>query len=412
MTTRWHGSRMPQGARRALILATLAFMVNFWAWNLLAPLATTYKELLGLGPVEVSVLVAVPVIVGSLGRIPLGSLTDRFGGRFVFALLSFALIVPIAFLATAGSYPALLAGGFVLGLGGASFAVGVPFVSAWFPPERRGLALGIYGLGNIGTSISGFVSPRVVDAAGREWAFLIVVAPLALMGLLFLTVARDAPGWKPATEPFLQRWVAALGLPLVRRLALLYAITFGGFVAFGVYLPTYLVSGYDLSVADAALRAAGFVMLATLARPLGGWLADRYDPIKILAPALAGVTVGATAIALQPSLAVVTVPFLGVAVFLGLGNGAVFALLGRRIPPTQVGSATGLVGCAGGLGGFFPPIVMGLVYQATGSYSIGLGLLAIVALAAAAFTWRGRDVPQEASSEPSAPTDQPVGHAV
>ena len=137
-------------------------------------------------------MVAVPVIVGSLGRIPLGALTDRYGGRIVFAALSFVVIVPVLFLAFATSYPALLLGG-LLGLGGASFAVGVPFVNAWFPPERRGVALGIYGMGNIGTAISGFVSPRVASSLGRPWAFLIVAVALAAVGLAFLVLAATPP---------------------------------------------------------------------------------------------------------------------------------------------------------------------------------------------------------------------------
>ena len=183
------------------------FAVNFWAWSLLSPLAPRYQELLGLSPLAVSVMVAVPVIVGSLGRIPLGALTDRYGGRIVVAVLSFVVIAPVLFLAFATSYPALLLGGLVLGLGGASFAVGVPFVSAWFPPERRGVALGIYGMGNIGTAISGFVSPRVANSLGRPWAFLIVAVALAAVGLAFLVLGRDAPNRPQATQPFMTRFL-------------------------------------------------------------------------------------------------------------------------------------------------------------------------------------------------------------
>ena len=187
-------ARPPAAAGRgmALALATVGFAVNFWAWSLLSPLAPRYQELLGLSPLAVSVMVAVPVIVGSLGRIPLGALTDRYGGRIVFAILSFVVIAPVLFLAFATSYPALLLGGLVLGLGGASFAVGVPFVSAWFPPERRGVALGVYGMGNIGTAISGFVSPRVASSIGRPWAFLIVAVRLA---------ASAWPSWSLAATP-------------------------------------------------------------------------------------------------------------------------------------------------------------------------------------------------------------------
>src|SRR5215212_3713352 len=350
------------GRGMALALATVGFAVNFWAWSLLSPLAPRYQELLGLSPLAVSVMVAVPVIVGSLGRIPLGALTDRYGGRIVFAALSFVVIVPVLFLAFATAYPALLLGGFFLGLGGASFAVGVPFVNAWFPPERRGFALGIYGMGNIGTAISGFVSPRVANSLGRPWAFLIVAVGLAAVGVAFLVLGRDAPNRPQATEPFMIRFRAAARLPIARDLAVVYAITFGGFVAFGVYLPTFLKTVYGLETTDAASRAAGFVVLATLARPVGGWLADRISGVPVILWALGVVAAG-----------------------------AVSALVGTRVPAPQVGSVTGLVGAAGGLGGFLPPIVMGLVYQATGDYAIGLMLLSDVALAGLVFTaWRLR----------------------
>src|SRR4030095_12476002 len=297
------------GRGMALALATVGFAVNFWAWSLLSPLAPRYQELLGLSPLAVSVMVAVPVIVGSLGRIPLGALTDRYGGRIVFAILSFVVIAPVLFLAFATAYPALLIGGLFLGLGGAAFAVGVPFVNAWFPPERRGFALGVYGMGNIGTAISGVVSPRVGSSLGRSWAFLIVAVALAPVGLAFLVLGRDAPNRPRATEPFMTpflaaaplplprtrrrapepampRSLAAARLPIARDLAVLYAITFGGFVAFGVYLPTFLKTVYGLGTTDAASRAAGFVVLATLARPVGGWLSDRVSGIKVLQWAL------------------------------------------------------------------------------------------------------------------------------
>jgi NNP family nitrate/nitrite transporter-like MFS transporter len=377
------------GRNLALALATLGLAVNFWAWSLLSPLAPRYQELLDLSPLAVSVMVAVPVIVGSLGRIPLGALTDRYGGRIVFALLSFVAIVPVVFLAFATAYPALLAGGLLLGLAGASFAVGVPFVNAWFPPERRGAALGIYGMGNIGTAISSFVTPRVALSAGRPWAFLIIAVGLAAVGLAFLLLGRDAPGRPTATEPFTTRFRAALRLPVARDLALLYAITFGGFVAFGIYLPTFLKTVYGLETTDAATRAAGFVVLATLARPVGGWLADRISGVTVLLWALGVVAAGAVVTAFQAHIAVATVAFLSMAAALGLGNGAIFALVGKRVPAGQVGSVTGVVGAAGGLGGFLPPIVMGLVYQATGDYAIGLMLLSDVALAGLVYTaWR------------------------
>ena len=290
------------GRNLALALATLGFAVNFWAWSLLSPLAPRYQELLGLSPLAVSVMVAVPVIVGSLGRIPLGALTDSYGGRIVFALLSFVTIVPVLFLAFASSYPALLLGGLVLGLGGASFAVGVPFVSAWFPPERRGFALGVYGMGNIGSAISGFLTPRIASSVGRPWAFLIVAVALAAVGLAFLVAGRDAPNRPRATQPFMSRFLAATRLPdrpRPRRAVRDHLRRLRGLRRVPAHLPEdRLWPG----TTDAASRAAGFVVLATLARPVGGWLADRVTGIKVLQWALGVVAAGAVVTAFQPHI--------------------------------------------------------------------------------------------------------------
>jgi Nitrate/nitrite transporter len=376
-----------RGRTAALLLATVGFAVNFWAWALLTPLGPVYKELLGLTPLEVSVLVAVPIIVGSVGRVPLGALTDRYGGRAVFAVASFVGVLPVIFLSMVESYPALLLGGFVLGVAGATFAVGVPFVNAWFPPGRRGFALGIFGMGNIGTAISGFATPWLATEFGRAMPFVVVAIALTLVGLAFVVVGRDAPGATVSVEPFLTRFLEAARLRITVELAAMYALTFGGFVAFGVYLPLYLREVYGLTIADAAARAAGFVVLATVARPIGGRLSDQIGGRRVLAGALAVVVVCAVIVSFQPVMPLATAGFLTMAAALGFGNGAVFAMLGRAVPVRMVGSATGVVGAAGGLGGFLPPIVMGLIYQASGSYAIGLMLLAAVASAGFVYCW-------------------------
>lgn len=385
-------STSASGRWLALALATVAFLANFWAWGLISPLAPAYRVQLGLSPFAVSVLVAAPVLVGSLGRIPLGVLTDRLGGRLVFGVTTLATIVPVVLLAAVNSYPGLLVGGLLLGLGGATFAIGVPFVNAWFPPHRRGLALGIYGMGNVGTAVANFASPRIAAAAGRPWAYLVVAIVLAGVGIGFLLLARDAPGRTPASQPFTIRVRAALALPATGYLSALYAVTFGGFVAFGVYLPTYLQSAYRLELTDAATRAAGFVLLATIARPVGGALADRVGGRIVVLTSLAVIAAMAVVVAFGPPMTIATPAFLIMAVVLGTGSGAVFALLGVLVPGPQVGTVTGLVGAAGGLGGFLPPIIMGLVLQATGSFAIGLMLLSDVALAALVFAaFRLRD---------------------
>jgi NNP family nitrate/nitrite transporter-like MFS transporter len=379
------GDGAPTG-RRALMLAlaTIGFAVNFWAWALLSPLAPRFKDALHLTSFQQALLVAVPVVVGSLGRIPVGALTDRYGGRIMFPVVSLATIVPVLYLGLSGhaSLAGLLVGGFFLGIGGTSFAVGVPFVNAWFPPARRGLAIGVFGAGMGGTAISALTTVKLVTAAGTATPFVVTAAVLAVYAVLAARLLRDAPGRPVPTEPLSRRLAATLRLRITWQASVLYAVAFGGYVAFSVYLPAYLKTAYGLTQADAANRMAGFVLLAVLMRPVGGWLSDRIGPTRVLAAALAVVAAGAAVQAFTPGLAPVgTIAFLSMAAALGAGSGATFALVALLAPANIVGSVTGVVGAAGGLGGFVPPLVMGLIYGWYGSYGLGLALLAAVALA-------------------------------
>ncbi|TQJ50581.1 NNP family nitrate/nitrite transporter-like MFS transporter [Phycicoccus sp. SLBN-51] len=372
-----------------LALATIGFAVNFWAWALLSPLGPRFKELLDLSGSQQALLVAVPVIVGSVGRIPVGALTDRFGGRVMFPLVSVATIAPVLFLGLFGqdSYTALLVGGFFLGIAGTSFAIGVPFVNAWYPPHRRGFAIGVFGAGMGGTAISALTTVKLVKGVGEQAPFLITAVALAAYAVVAWLFLRDAPGRTVPTTPALKRMAAAARLPIAWQAAVLYAVAFGGYVAFSVYLPAYLKTAYGLEQADAANRMAGFVVLAVLMRPVGGWLSDRVGPVPVLTAVFGVVAVGASVQALTPGLAPLgTLAFLTMAAALGAGSGATFALVARNAPPSQVGSVTGLVGAAGGLGGFVPPLVMGAVYGRTGSYGLGLALLAAVAVGSLVLT--------------------------
>ncbi|WP_435866466.1 MFS transporter [Streptosporangium sandarakinum] len=369
--------------RPALMLgfATLGFALNFWAWALLSPLGPRFKDLLDLSSAQQALLVAVPVIVGSVGRIPVGALTDRFGGRVMFPLISAVSIVPVLFIGLAGqgSLPMLLVGGFFLGIAGTVFAVGVPFVNAWFPPHRRGLAIGIFGAGMGGTAISALTTVKLVKFGGSATPFLITAAALAVYAVVAWLVMRDAPGRTIAAQPLLGRLAATAKLPITWQACVLYAVTFGGYVAFSVYLPAYLQTGYGLEQADAANRMAGFVLLAVVMRPVGGWLSDKIGSIPILAGVLVVVAVAAAVQALTPGLIPVgTIAFLTMAAALGAGSGATFALVAQAAPADKVGAVTGLVGAAGGLGGFVPPLLMGFIYGELGSYGLGLGLLAAV----------------------------------
>lgn len=373
---------------RMLVLATVGFLLCFWAWALLAPLAPSLRDDLGLTSFQQSLIVAVPVIVGSIGRIPAGAVTDRVGARRMFPMVAGLTVLPVLYLGHfADSLWELLIGGFFLGLGGTSFAVGVPFVNAWYPPERRGFALGVFGIGTGGTAVASFSTVQLADTVGRSFPFDVVAVILAAYAVLASLLLRDKPGRAVAAGSLVARTTATLRRPEALQLAFLYAVSFGGFVAFSVYLPTYLTDGFGLERSDAALRTAGFVVVAVAMRPVGGWLSDHTHPVPVLVATYVLVCALAIGAAFESSQALVRiVVFLGMAAGLGAGAGAVFALVARVVEPEKVGAVTGVVGAAGGLGGFFPPLVMGAVKSVTGDFFWGFMLLAATAAAAGVVT--------------------------
>ena len=361
-------------ASRNLALATIAFTICFTSWGLVTPLAKHLQTPQGWSDTQVLLLSAVPVLCGSLLRMPAGWLADRYGGRLIFTLTMLLSIVPAVFLGYVTSYYPLLIVGFFMGAAGSAFAVGVPFVAGWYDKSRQGFAIGVYGIGTIGPAIALLVVPRTLNNYGQAylgWGMAaIMLAGAAMVWLL----ARDAPN-PPAPTRYAD--VARSGWRLY-RLALLYFVTFGGFVAMFTFLQKLLTKWFGLSDVDAAARAAGFAALAVAARPVGGWLADRYGAAIVLTAAFAGVAVdGAVlaAVATHPTMVTVSIACLTMGAFLGVGSGAIFKLVPNEFPENP-GAATGIVGAIGGIGGFFPPVVMGLVKGWTGSFALGfVGLL-------------------------------------
>lgn len=379
------------GQAKNLALALWAFAITFWAWNLIGPLGVRYSEALSLSATHKALLVATPVLVGSVGRIVTGALTDRFGGRIMFTALTAVTVIPVLLVAWAGSinsYPLLLAFGFLLGIAGTTFAVGIPFVNAWYDVSRRGFATGLFGAGMGGTALSSFFTPRLVRAFGYVPTHVMMAVALLVTAAVVWFAMREAPQWRPNTSPVLPKLAAALRLPVTWQLSFLYAVTFGGFVAFSTYLPTYLSDVYEFDLTGAGTRTAGFAIAAVLARPVGGVLSDRIGPSRVVAISLAGTAVLAVVAAWRPAPEVPAgAAFVGMALALGLGTGGVFAWVAQRAPAERVGTVTGLVGAAGGLGGYFPPLVMGATYDAvTRSYTVGLVLLCATAVLALGFT--------------------------
>src|SRR5262249_31205768 len=266
--------------------------------------------------------------------------------------------------------------GFFIGIALASFSVGAGFVSGWYHPERQGMALGVYGAGNIGQSLAAFGSPVLAAALGFKWGFLTFGILLLVWLSLFLLKAENAPRRAP-TKRF-SDVIKPLGAAKSWLLSLYYFLTFGGFVAMAIYLPIFLTEIFKLTPGDAGFRTAGFVALATAMRPVGGALADRVGGRRIFLwgfPATAAMAVFLAG----PMMATFTMGAWGMAAAIGLGKGAVFKLVPEYFPQS-VGAVTGLVGAAGGLGGFFPPLVLGMLRQATGTFTPGFALLALFAI--------------------------------
>jgi NNP family nitrate/nitrite transporter-like MFS transporter len=369
-----------------LALGTISFALCFAAWGLISAFAPEFRKIFQLSATQTSLLVAAPVLLGSLARLPMGMLTDRLGGRLVFSALMAVSAVPAFLVPLAGSFSALVLIGFFLGLAGSSFAVGVGYVSRWSPPEKQGAALGVYGLGNIGQSAVVFLGPLLAASFGWQSFYRGMAVALVVWAIVFAVLARNAPGVKrPATVGDMVKVLSREKLSWV--LAMFYFLTFGGFVAFAIYLPLLLRDEFGLSVTDAGFRAAGFVVLATLLRPVGGWLSDRIGGARVLAGVFPGITLFALLLA-WPSMVPFTVGALGCAALLGLGNGAVFKLVPQYFPK-ETATVGGLVGAFGGLGGFFPPLLLGIFRERLGFVWPGFVLLSATS---AILWWTNRKV--------------------
>jgi len=371
------------------MLGAGAFALCFAVFGSVSAMMPVMKKQFHLAPVQVSIAMAIPVLLGSLGRIPLGMLTDRFGGRKVFTATMLFSVIAAFLMGNVSDYRQLLLFGFFTGLALASFSVGVAFVSGWYPPQRQGFALGVYGAGNVGQSLAAFGAPLLYAAVGFRYTFWTFAGLLAVWLAIFLALARDAP--RTAAPKTLGQMLRPLGARMSWVLSFFYFLTFGGFVAMSIYLPMFLTEMFKLTPQDAGMRTAGFVLLATAMRPLGGWLSDKVGGLTLLLWVFPFVTAMAVLLTFQ-SMVPFTIGALGMAAAIGLGNGAVFKLVPQYFPQS-VGAVTGLVGAMGGLGGFFPPLVLGVIRQQTGSFVLGFALLsafALVCLLVAALTARGR----------------------
>lgn len=383
---------------RALGLSTLAFTLCFAVWTIFSILGLQLKGDFNLTDTQLGLLMATPVLTGSLSRPLLGVWTDRFGGRWVFGLLMLLSALFIYLLTLANSYYMLLLGALGVGLAGGAFSVGVAYTSAWFEPERQGTALGIFGAGNVGAGLTNFAAPFLLLALGWQGTALIYATVLAIMGVVFIVLARNDPqsGERHAKPLPFKEQLAPLGELRVWRFSLYYFFVFGGFIALALWLPHYLMEVYGLSLAAAGMVAALYTVPASVFRILGGWLSDRYGARRVMYWTLTASVISTFLLSYPPTRYTVTgvegeISFslaLNVAAFalltmvlgffMSLGKAAVF----KHIPvyyPKHVGIVGGVVGMVGGLGGFFLPLTFGMLNDVIGIWQSTFMLMFLIA---------------------------------
>ncbi|KMZ44551.1 MULTISPECIES: nitrate/nitrite transporter [Bacillales] len=360
-----------------LPLQTLSLTVGFMVWVILSSLMPFIKETVPMSASEVAWVTAIPVLLGSLLRIPVGYWSNRFGARLLFSISFLLLLAPVFYISQATTYTDLLIGGLFIGIGGAVFSVGVTSLPKYYPKEKHGSVNGIYGMGNIGTAITTFAAPVLAKSFG--WATTVQMFMLLLVGFAVLTFLMGDKNEPKVVTPLGQQIKSVYKNEKLWLISLFYFITFGCFVAFTVYLPNFLVSHFQLDKVDAGMRTAGFILLATLARPLGGWLGDKWNPFKALMIVFAGLALSGLVLSFSPSILMYTVGCLLVAACAGIGNGAVFKLVPMYFS-RQAGIVNGIVSAMGGLGGFFPPLILTLLFNLTGHYAIGFMALSQFAL--------------------------------
>lgn len=361
-----------------LSLQTSNLIIGFMVWVILSSLMPYIKVDIPLTAGQISMVTAVPVILGSVLRIPIGYWTNRFGARKLFFISFILLLFPVFYISVANSMMDLIIGGLFVGIGGAVFSVGVTSLPKYFPKESHGFVNGIYGVGNAGTAITSFLAPVIATSVGWRTTvqcYLVLLAAFALMN--FLLGDRKE---KKVNTPLMEQIKGVYKNEKLWFLCIFYFLTFGSFVAFTVYLPNFLVSHFGLEKVDAGIRTAGFIVLATIMRPIGGWLGDKFNPFKILIFVFIDLTLSGIILSFMPSMNVYTFGCLLVAFCAGIGNGTIFKLVPMYFSE-QAGIVNGLVSALGGLGGFFPPLILTLLFQLTGHYAIGFMALSEVALA-------------------------------
>lgn len=399
----------PGEQRGALVSSTLAFTVCFAVWTIFSIIGLKIKGDLGLSDTQFGILVATPILTGSLSRVFLGVWADQYGGRIIFTLQMVATAFAVYLLTKVSTYPMFLLAALGVGLAGGSFAVGITYVSTWYPKERQGTALGIFGMGNVGAAVTNFGAPILLVAVGGQWQGVAQIYSIMLLitAGLFFVFTKDDPALRARKEQgvahasFLEQMEPLKNLQ-VWRFSLYYFFVFGAFVALALWLPRYYMGAYGLEIGTAGMLAAAYALPGSIFRALGGWLSDKIGARRVMYWTFS-MCVACTFIMSYPATDYtvagingpihfnITIPlwaFVSLTIVLGffmsLGKAAVY----KHIPvyyPGHVGAVGGVVGLVGGLGGFILPITFGVMNDMIGVWTSCFMLLTI--LIGIALTW-------------------------
>lgn len=390
-----------------LLSAFLYFDVSFMVWVLLGALGNYVAAEFHLSPVQKGLMTAIPLLGGSILRLVFGYLTDRLGARKTGCLGLVLTLAPLlAGWLWADSIAKVYLVGLMLGVAGASFAAALPLASRWYPAKYQGLAMGIAGAGNSGTLFATLLAPRLAEKFGWHAVFGLAILPLVLVAAFFFLLAKQAPDTGQPSDR--SNFLAVLKERDTRLFSLFYGVTFGGFVGLASFLSIFLRDQYGVSKVQAGDLASLCVFAGSFLRPVGGFLADKLGGIRMLLILYSTTTLLALGLGQMPSLGIAVLLLFLIMACLGIGNGSVFQLVPQRYPG-RVGVATGILGAAGGLGGFFLPTTLGWLKEATGTYGSGLmvfggfSALALTSLLLAQREWIGVWIARHGRAQTDAP---------
>jgi NNP family nitrate/nitrite transporter-like MFS transporter len=373
-------------------MSTLAFTVCFMIWMMFAIIGVPIKQQLGLNETEFGILVATPVLTGSLTRLPLGMWTDKFGGRLVFLVLMLSTVIPIWLISDATEFWQFLIVGLFVGVAGGSFTVGIAYCARWFPKERQGTAMGIFGAGNTGAALTKLVAPIIVVGYGWTMVPKVYAALMLVTAVLFWVFTYSDPEHKVGKHVTIREQLSAFKDPRVWRYSQYYSIVFGGYVALALWMTKYYVSEYGFDLRTAALLAAAFSIPGGLLRAVGGYFSDKFGAhtmtwwvlwialvcLFFLSYPQSDITIqtvkGPLAFHFGLTPTVFTIILFTLGVFFALGKASVFKYISDDFPH-NIGVVSGVVGMAGGLGGFFMPIMFGALVDLTGVRSSAFMLM-------------------------------------